>query len=98
MRQCSFVGGEIVSLPLCLVCYRRFEERVCDNANKALREINIESKRMKEELENPELELVDRIAYQELLREAVRLQHEIIASRRWDLSEFRRSQGVWGDG
>ncbi|MCJ1463324.1 hypothetical protein MMC07_001931 [Pseudocyphellaria aurata] len=96
--QCSFIGGEIVSPPLCLICYRKIEEQICDTAKEALRQINVESKRIREQLEDPELKPEDRTGYEELLREALRLHQEILESQASDLTEFRRSQGVWGDG
>lgn len=96
--QCSFVEGEIESLPLCLRCYRATEQGICESTDKLLDEIKDHIFRTKRQLENPDLTLMERGQLRDLLIEVEALRVENRRMRAMALSQFRNSQGVWGDG
>lgn len=96
--QCSLVEGETDFLPLCLVCYRKEEKEMCEMADEVINETTELISRIKEQLENPDLNLTERGRLTNLLTRNENLQVENRRARALALSHFRNSQGVWGDG
>lgn len=97
-EQCSSISGETVSLPLCLNCYREKEEAICQAADKVYQRIIEHSVKIKRELENPGLDMMERFVLKDRLSQAVEAQRGNRTVRALMLYEFRKSQGVWGDG
>lgn len=96
--QCS-IKTEISPPPLCASCYRRTEKEICDKADEARRDITHYLDNIKRELrENRNLDSLERRLLRALRDDAVNMQNENRAERALTLTEFRESQGVWGDG
>lgn len=99
VHQCSFLEGEIVKSPLCVKCYRKTEEEICDHADDALVMIKESCENAKNELKNnPNLSDLDRELLQEEIDDAPKQAAYNRQERAGILKEFRKSQGVWGDG
>lgn len=96
--QCSFVEEVIVSPCLCVNCYRSTEKWICDEAYKKRHKILEDLENDRQKLENPDLPEKEWVALETRTEKLTKLLYENRKECRWALKEFRKSQGVWGDG
>ncbi|MCJ1462052.1 hypothetical protein MMC07_000652 [Pseudocyphellaria aurata] len=73
------------------------EEEICDEADKQLREIMLHLDNLKRELD-PALPKVQQILLVDRIKEAEEWRDENRTELALSLADFRKSQGVWGDG
>ncbi|MCJ1424937.1 hypothetical protein MMC29_002825 [Sticta canariensis] len=97
-QQCPLVEGEIVSPPLCVICYRKTEKVICDEADEQRDQIKMRIESVQQELQDPDLTPYERYMAQIQLNDEMVLQTANRRERGLMLSDFRKSQGVWGDG
>lgn len=96
--QCSLLGAEVASLPFCIMCYRKAEKEICDQADEAICQVTQCADGIQQWLKLPYLAPQERYVFGDLALEAADLVDEIRRNRLLNLSKFRESQGVWGDG
>lgn len=100
--QCVLLEGETVSLPLCVICYRKTEKVICDEADEAIRRVTECADNFQRLLNDPDSTSSAQYQTGDLAVNAAELTHGVLdrirRERQFKLSEFRKSQGVWGDG
>ena len=83
----------------CVHCYRRYEKATFDFHNERIKNTESEIKRREEALRDNQT--MNQATRQELKRQIRIMQDGItirVTEREKQLSEFRKAQGVWGDG